>query len=109
MKGLSKKDIPVVVLCLCVVLLALVYSFIWMDGREKIEELKAKNEQLSSDVAQLREKASDLQFYRDETARMKEEIDAIYSYFPANVLMEDGILSAMELEEGAPMISAGIG
>ena len=109
MKGLTKKDIPVLILCLSAVVLVVVYSFVWRSGQEQLEEIEAANERLSREVAEMSEKVGDRQFYEDETARMQEEINAIYSYFPADVLMEDGILSAMELEEGAPIISGGIG
>ncbi len=109
MKGISKKDIPILVLCLSAVILVLVYTFVWKSGQEKIRELEEANEQLSVDVADLKEKAGNKEFYDSETERLQQEIDAIYSRFPADVLMEDGILSAMELETGAPMVSYGIG
>ena len=109
MKGLTKKDIPVLVLCLSAVIMVMVYSFIYSSGKEKIEQLKAQNETMRSEIGALKDKAGDRQFYEDETARMKEEIDAIYSYFPADVLIEDGIVSALELEDGAPMLGSGIG
>ena len=109
MKGLTKRDIPVLALCLSAVLLVVVYSFIWRDGQEKLQALKESNEKLTADVEGLREKAANKEFYDSETERMQQEIDAIYSYFPADVLMEDGLYSAIELEQTAPMISYGIG
>ena len=109
MKGITKKDIPVLVLCLSAVVMVMVYSFVYNNGKEKIDQLKSQNEIMRAEVAELKEKAVNLEFYEEETARMKEEIDAIYSYFPADVLIEDGIVSALELEEGAPMLGSGIG
>ncbi|MCR4908471.1 MAG: hypothetical protein K5985_06525 [Lachnospiraceae bacterium] len=109
MKGLSKKDIPVLVLCLSAVLLVAVYCFVWTNGREKIKELKDSNEKFAADIEELKEKSGNRQYYEDQTALMQEEIDAIYSYFPADVLMEDGIVSSVELEAEAPMIGGGIG
>lgn len=109
MKGLTKRDIPVLVFCISAVILVAVFSFVYRDGIEKINAASEANESLTAEIEQLREKESNRQFYLDETARMQEEIDAIYSYFPADVLIEDGIVSSMTLENEAPMISEGIG
>ncbi len=108
MKGLTKKDIPVVIFLVSALILVLSYSFVWVNGSQKIADLKESNEILNAEVNNLREKAANKRFYEDETARMKDEIDAIFEFFPADVLMEDGIATAMELEEKGPMISNGI-
>lgn len=69
---------------------------------DKTVAIKAENETKTERLNNLKILNRELQFFNDETARMRGEIDDVYSKFPSDTREEDAILLAINQEIIAP-------
>jgi hypothetical protein len=94
----SKSDINILIMVLGVGLAVLSYFVVYSSFTEKKAALEAENVTLQSEVDELQQLADNKQYYLDETARMNDEITATVARFPSNIMAEDIIMYAWNLE-----------
>ena len=95
---MSARDKKIVIVLIGVIVLALAYFLVFMKAQEEREVLKVENANLQSQYDDLSLKASQSEMYKTETAKMNEEMEAIYTKFPSYLKIENGIMDVVELE-----------
>lgn len=85
------------------------YLFAFQPFTEQAEAIEAENTQLQARINDLSTKMDNKDSYEAETARMKEEIEQIFTMFPVDVREEDGVLLAINQELIAPMEISSVG
>lgn len=95
---MSARDKKIVIVLIGFIVLALAYFLVFMKAQEEREVLKVENANLQSQYDDLSLKASQSEMYKTETAKMNEEMEAIYTKFPSYLKIENGIMDVVELE-----------
>ena len=95
---MSARDKKIVIVLIGFIVLALAYFLVFMKAQEERDVLKAENATLQSQYDDLSLKASQSEMYKTETAKMNEEMEAIYTKFPSYLKIENGIMDVVELE-----------
>lgn len=106
--SISKKDAQLLLGFAGVLVAVLVFFFVYKPLTEKSLALKTENVTLEARIADLETKVAKKAFYESETARMKAEVDAVYSEFPSFVMAEDVITLGIIEQATAPMEVTGI-
>lgn len=105
----SKRDILLLVGLLGIVAGVCSYIFLYQPFMEQAEALQQENAELQSRINDLSTKMDNKDSYEAETARMKEEIEQIFTMFPVDVREEDSVLLAINQELIGPMMINSIG
>ena len=95
---ISKKDIKLLLYVGGILLLALAYFLGYQKFMEKREVLEAEQANLQQQVNRLNEISMYLDDYEEQAAVYDEEMDKIFSDYPADVREEDTILYACDME-----------
>ncbi len=74
------------------------YQFVYKKMEVKTAELENKSAQLVTEIAVLESWLPDEEFYVSETERMHDEITSIVNEFPSNVLPEDDMKLAYQMD-----------
>lgn len=94
----SKRDIQILIGFIGVAAAALVYFLVFRPKMAATDALNAENATLNERVTQLEAIYDQWDFFEEETERMSNEVDEMVAHFPANVLPEDVVFEAIELE-----------
>lgn len=95
----TKRDIGLLIMLVGVLAAILSYNFLYQKNVEKAEAEKAVLQGLKDTQAGLKELEDNLPFYKSEIERMDVENAEIISHYPADVLPENEIMYAVELQE----------
>lgn len=106
---ISKKDIKLLLYVGGLLLLALAYFLGYQKFMEKREVLEAEQANLQQQVNRLNEIAMYLDDYEEQAAVYDEEMDKIFSDYPAEVREEDTILYACDMENSYDIWVSNIG
>ncbi|MBQ9437588.1 MAG: hypothetical protein IJU50_04585 [Lachnospiraceae bacterium] len=109
MSGSAKSSLPLLVGLLSLLIFILVYMNIFTPARERIKALKEANEALETEIEDLQNKSDAREYYASETERMRKIRKVIYGFFPADVMIEDAIVMALNIEDEAPALVPSVG
>ena len=105
---ISKKDIPLLLGVLGLVIAVLVYYFVYMPYQDKISDLTDANSAIQQQINDLADKTAQKSYYESETQRMNNEVNKIYAMFPPEREAEDAVMECLTLEQLAPMEATSI-
>ncbi len=109
MSGKGSSHLPLLVALLSALIFVIVYMYVFVPKQESIERLREANAKLAEELSDLHIKTDNQEYFRMEAERLRGEIAEIYSYFPADVQVEDAIVTAQEVEDQAPALISSIG
>ena len=109
MSGSGKTSLPLLVAVLALLAFILVYMNLFTPAKDRISSLKSENESLETEIADLKEKVSYQGYYETESDRMRMAVRTIFGLFPADVKIEDAIVTAIDLEGSAPAVIPNVG
>lgn len=95
---MKKSDINLLLGFLGVLLAFCAYQFVYLKMEEKTASLEAQNAQMQSEIATMESWLEDEEFYLSEMERMHKEISGMVKEFPANVLPEDDMKLAYQMD-----------
>lgn len=95
---MAVRDKKIVIILVGFIILALAYFLIFKKAATEREQLQAENHTLQMQYDDLSIKASQAEMYKEESARMNEEMGKIYEKFPSYLKIENGIMDVVELE-----------
>lgn len=95
---MKKSEINLLIGFLGILIAFCAYQFVYKKVEAKTAELEQQNVQLRKEIAVLESWLPDEEFYLAETERMHGEISDIVNEFPANVLPEDDMKFAYQLD-----------
>lgn len=95
---MKKSDINLLLGFLGVLIAFCAYQFVYLKMEEKTAALETKNAQMRTEIATMESWLPDKEYYEEEMERMHQEISAIVREFPANVLPEDDMKLAYQLD-----------
>ncbi len=95
----TKRDVGLLIMLVGILAAILSYNFLYQKNIEKAEAETAKLKELQDTQAGLKELEDNLPFYKSEIERMDEENAEIVAHYPADVLPENEIMYAVELQE----------
>lgn len=94
----SRKLIGLVILVVAVIALLVVYNLYYTPTMEEVEKLEKETETLKKEEERLDTLFKNMPYYKKEIERFKEEDSVIIAHFPQNVLEENEIRYALDLE-----------
>ncbi|MDO4554999.1 MAG: hypothetical protein Q4B70_07650 [Lachnospiraceae bacterium] len=89
-------------------LLLVSFLFVFQPQMERMNEIKAENQELEQKVNDLLEIQSQQSYYVSETEKMQAEVDAYLDSFPSDVKEEDMIALALQFEDLTQVDISGI-
>ncbi len=95
---MKKSDLSLLLAFLGILLAFCSYQFVYKKMEERTAALEVKNAQMRTEIATMESWLPDKEFYQSEIDRMHDEISEIVREFPANVLPEDDIKLAYQLD-----------
>lgn len=95
---MKKSDINLLLAFLGILLAFCSYQFVYKKMEVKTADLEAKNAQMRTEIATMEGWLPDKEFYESEIERMQDEISKMVTQFPANVLPEDDIKLAYQMD-----------
>ena len=95
---MKKSDINLLLGFLGVLIAFCAYQFVYLKMEERTADLEAKNAKMRTEIATMESWLPDQEFYESEMERMNQEISAIVKEFPANVLPEDDMKLAYQMD-----------
>lgn len=105
---ISKKDIKLLLYTGGVLLLVVVYFVFYRNISQKSEEMEARIEVLETEKNELEDLNNRKEEYKEETAEMQKEIEAVLAEFPADIREENAIVYGNMLENVSGMEISGI-
>ena len=100
--SISRKDGALLIGVLGVLIAVLTYVYVYMPYSEKAAALESSNAVLKSRVDILQQLANNKEDMEKKTKINNQETESILDHFPVDVLEEDMIMLAVQLEEEAP-------
>lgn len=97
--NISNRDKKLLLMLAGVLLLVVAIFLVFNPSRAKADELKAQNEQLEIQVAELEQLEANKATYEEEMADMSREIEKLTSEFPADTKEEDAVFFAHNMEQ----------
>ena len=101
MKKITNKQVFMVVLLLGVVACLLVYMLVFTKFNEQTETLKASNEELRTQVEDMKQYYDNMATYRADTKEMVSSISELTKDYPGDVREEDAIMMAVAMQSVA--------
>ncbi len=98
---MDKKQIPILLGLLGVAAGVLVYMLYFKPTMENVARLKAEDAQLQARIAELESLRDQRDFFIEETEKMGEKVEEIYAELPENVMAEDAIRQAIDIQDRA--------
>ncbi len=95
---MKKSDINLLLGFLGVLIAFCAYQFVYLKMEEKTAALQVKNAQMKTEIATMESWLPDREFYEEEMERMHGEISHMVREFPANVLPEDDMKLAYQMD-----------
>ena len=95
---MKKSDLNLLLGFLGVLLAFCAYQFVYLKMEERTAALEEKNVQIKTEIATMESWLPDREYYETEMERMHEEISAMVREFPANVLPEDDMKLAYQMD-----------
>ena len=103
MKKLTNQQIFLVVVAAGIVLCLMVYLNVFQAYNDKTDALKASNATLEQEVNELKPYYDNREVYRANAKEMLEDIEVRTADYPGDVLEEDAIMMAVDLQSVATM------
>lgn len=95
---MKKSELNLLLGFLGVLLAFCAYQFVYLKMEEKTAALEAQNAQMKTEIATMESWLPDQEYYGTEMERMHKEISAMVREFPANVLPEDDMKLAYQMD-----------
>ncbi|MBQ8821320.1 MAG: hypothetical protein IJZ82_01635 [Lachnospiraceae bacterium] len=95
---MKKSDINLLLAFLGIMVAFCSYQFVYKKMEERTAALEARNAQMRTEIATMESWLPDKEFYESEMDRMHDEISRMVREFPANVLPEDDIKLAYQMD-----------
>ncbi|MBQ7920005.1 MAG: hypothetical protein IJ324_08720 [Lachnospiraceae bacterium] len=95
---MKKSEINLLLGFIGVLLAFCAYQFVYVKMEEKTAALESQNAQMRTEIAIMEGWIPDREFYETEMDRMHKEISALVREFPANVLPEDDMKLAYQMD-----------
>ena len=105
----TKRDIGLLILLVGVLAAILSYNFLYQKNVGKAEAEKAVLQGLKDTQAGLKELEDNLPFYEAEIERMAEEDAEIVAHYPADILPENEIMYAVDMEDNNEIYFGNLG
>lgn len=105
----TKRDIGLLVMLVGILAAILSYNFLYQKNVEKAEAEKAVLQSLKDTQAGLKELEDNLPFYKAEIERMADENAEIVAHYPANILPENEIMYAVDMEDNNEIYYSNLG
>lgn len=103
MKKLTNQQVFLVVIVAGILLCLVVYLNVFQTYKDKTDALKASNATLEAEVNELKPYYDNREVYRADAKQMLEDIDERTADYPGNVLEEDAIMMAVDLQNVATL------
>ncbi len=100
-KAANAKNIMLYVILLCLLAILAFYLLVYQKMTEKTETLKRENATLKTRVAELSKYYENHEMYETSIKDMEEEIDRIFTPYPADVKEEDALVLAYDMYNAA--------
>lgn len=98
MKKITNQQVFLIVIVAGILLCLMVYLNVFKTYNEKTNALETSNATLEQEVNELKPYYDNREIYRADAKQMLEEIDERTADFPGNVLEEDAIMMAVDLQ-----------
>lgn len=103
MKKLTNQQIFIVVIVAGILLCLVVYLNVFQTYNDKTNALKTSNATLEAEVNELKPYYDNREVYRADAKAMLEDIDERTADYPGNVLEEDAIMMAVDVQSVATL------
>lgn len=101
MKKITNQQVFLVVIVAGILLCLIVYLNVFKTYNEKTNALKTSNATLEQEVNELKPYYDNREVYRADAKKMLEEIDERTAEYPGNVLEEDALMMAVDIQSVA--------
>ncbi len=96
---MSSKDKKLLIILAAIIVVAVSYFFVLKPTLEKNTRIENENANLNVKVAELQQMIEKEEEYRNETKRMKSEVELVLAEFPSSLRIENGIMDVVYLEK----------
>ncbi|MCM1089694.1 MAG: hypothetical protein NC092_07030 [Butyrivibrio sp.] len=103
MKKVTSQQVFLIVIVVGILACLMVYLNVFQTYNEKTEALKTSNATLEQEVNELKPYYDNREVYRADAKEMIEDIDERTAEYPGNVLEEDAIMMAVDLQSVATL------